>query len=258
MKYYKDILKIFKKLGIKNGDILYVASDLLKLIISFKNKNKKFSLDQFINTIIKSVGKNGTILIPTYNWDFCNNIKFDYQNTKSRCGALSNFCLKRRDFKRTRHPIYSMVVYGKFKDHLFNLDNKSSWGENSPFNFIYKKKAKNLFIGIDYKKAFTMDHYFEQKINVNYRFHKNFSAKYINPEGKISKKTYSMFVRNKKLCDTTILDSKLDKILSKKRGIQKIKNQNINYSLINIDIAGKILMEDLRKPKSVYIYPVKN
>ena len=91
-----------------------------------------------------------------------------------------------------------------------------------------------------------------------YRFHKNFSAKYINPEGKISKKTYSMFVRNKKLCDTTILDSKLDKILSKKRGIQKIKNQNINYSLINIDIAGKILMEDLRKPKSAYIYPVKN
>ena len=136
MEYYKDTLKILKKLGIKNGDILYVASDLLKLITLFKKKNTKFDLDKFINTIIKSVGNNGTILIPTYNWDFCRNIKFDYINTKSLCGALSNFCLKRKDFKRTRHPIYSLAVYGKFKNYLFNLNNTSAWGENSPFDFI--------------------------------------------------------------------------------------------------------------------------
>jgi len=258
MEYYKDTLKILKKLGIKNGDILYVASDLLKLITLFKKKNTKFDLDKFINTIIKSVGNNGTILIPTYNWDFCRNIKFDYINTKSLCGALSNFCLKRKDFKRTRHPIYSLAVYGKFKNYLFNLNNTSAWGENSPFDFIYKKKAKNLFIGIDYKDAFTMDHYFEQKANVNYRYHKKFSAKYLDYKCKVSKKTYSMFVRNKKLCDTTILDPILDKILYKKKGLKKIKNQKINYSLIDINIAGKILLSDLSKTKSLYIYPVKN
>ena len=67
-----------------------------------------------------------------------------------------------------------------------------------------------------------------------------------------------MFVRNKKLCDTTILDPKLDKILYKKKGLKKIKNCNIDYSLINIDKAGKILLNDLRNSKSVYIYPIKN
>ena len=258
MKYYKDFLKILKRLGIKKGDVLYVASDLLRLIILSKSKKKEFCLNQLINTLIKSVGNDGTILIPTYNWDFCKNIKFDYINTKSQCGSLSNVCLKRRDFKRTRHPIYSFAVYGKFQDYLFKLNNKSSWGKNSPFDFIYRKRAKNLFIGIDYKKAFTMDHYFEQIANVKYRFHKNFSAKYIDHNGKISKKTFSMFVRNKKLCDTTILDPKLDKILYKKKGLKKIKNCNIDYSLINIDKAGKILLNDLRNSKSVYIYPIKN
>ena len=32
--------------------------------------------------------------------------------------------------------------------------------------------AKNLFIGIDYKNGFTFDHYFEEKIGVDYRYFK--------------------------------------------------------------------------------------
>ena len=36
----------------------------------------------------------------------------------------------------------------------------------------YKSGAKNLFIGIDYKNGFTFDHYFEEKIGVDYRYFK--------------------------------------------------------------------------------------
>ena len=238
---------ILSELDIKKGDIVLVNANILDFIIKGK---KNIVPEDFIDCLKKRVTNKGTLIFPTYSWDFCEKKSFNYKLTKTISGALSNITLQRKDFKRTRHPIYSLAVYGKFKNYLFNLRNTSSWCENSPFDFIYKKKAKNLFIGIDYKDAFTMDHYFEQKANVNYRYHKKFSAKYLDHKCKVSKKTYSMFVRNKKLCDTTILDPKLDKILYKKKGLKKIKNQKINYSLIDINIAGKILLNDLSKPKS--------
>ena len=67
---------------------------------------------------------------------------FDYKKTPSNCGSLSNIALQRSDFKRTKHPIHSFAVFGKHKNYLCNLENKSSWGEDSPFKFLYKN-SKN-------------------------------------------------------------------------------------------------------------------
>ena len=180
---YSYLKKIFSDLGLKKGDIVYVASDILKLIILCKKKKIQFNQKIIINCLQDITGKNGTLLFPTYNWDFCKGKTYNIQKTKSKCGALSNYVLKRSDFKRTSHPIYSFAVSGKLKNFFCNLKNKDSWGVKSPFHYLYKKKSKNLFIGIDYKESFTMDHYFEQLTNVKYRYHKNFSANYIDENG---------------------------------------------------------------------------
>ena len=258
LKTYQKFIKIFKKIGIKKGDILYVASDLLKILVSFRKEKKELDLDIFINTLIKSVGSNGTILIPTYNWDFCKKKSFDIKNTKSECGALSNHSIKRKDFKRTKHPIYSFAVWGKYKNLLVNLKNRSAWSANSPFDFLFKKKAKNLFIGIDYKEAFTMDHYFEQKVNVKYRYHKTFTSKYIDEKNSKKIKKYTMFVRKTNLCDTTKISNLLDVELIKIKALKKIKLKNVLFSLIDLNLASKIIIDDLKKEKSNFIYPIKN
>ena len=62
-----------------------------------------------------------------------------------------------------------------------------------------------------------MDHYFEQLMNVKYRYHKNFSAGYIDENGRKKNKEYSMYVRNKRECDFTMISPSLDKILSKSK-----------------------------------------
>ena len=92
------------------------------------------------------------------------------------------------------------------------------------FLIYSKKKAKNLFIGIDYKNGFTMDHYFEQKNNVEYRYHKDFEGNYINEKKKTEKKIYSMFVRDIKKIDSTGISSSLDEILIKNDSYKKIFN----------------------------------
>ena len=255
---YSYLKKIFIDLGIKKGDIVYVASDILKLIILCKHKKIKFDQGIIVNCLQDIIGNNGTLLFPTYNWDFCNGKTFNIKKTKSKCGTLSNYVLERSDFKRTKHPIYSLAVSGKLKSFFCNLKNKDSWGINSPFHHLFKKKSKNLFIGIDYKDSFTMDHYFEQLMNVKYRYHKNFSADYIDEKSKKKNKEYSMYVRNKSECDFTMISPSLDKILSKSKAYSYLKRDKIKYSLVDVSKAGKILINDLKKNKSKLIYPVKN
>lgn len=256
MNKYNNFSRVFTRLGIKKGNIVFVASDITSLIIFFKKKGLNFNLEYFVDSLIKVVGKKGTLLFPTFNWGFCNGETFDFKNTKSKCGALTNYVLKREEFLRTKHPIYSFAVYGKYQKFFCNLNNKSAWDKKSPFHYIYTKKAKNLFIGLDYKKAFTMDHYFEQITEVKYRYEKIFTSKYIKKNGKIKLKNYSMLVRNVKICDDTIIDTKLDKILKINKSYKKIKSNNTDFSIIDISKAGKIILKDLKKDHNL-IYPVK-
>ncbi len=248
---------IVSNLDLNKNDIVYVCSDIREILIDAKKNKIKFNLDDFIDSIIKKIGSGGTILFPTFNWGFCKNKTFDYIKTPSQCGSLSNHALKRKDFKRTKHPIYSFSVWGKDQQKLIDMDNTSSWDESSPFYYLFRKKAKNLFIGLDYKNGFTMDHYFEQKNNVEYRYHKDFRANYIDKEGKIEKKTYSMFVRDIKKVDVTGISSSLDSILIKNDGYKKYIINNIHYGIINLEIAGNIIDNDLKENK-VLIYPIKN
>ena len=62
---------LVKKMHIYEGDIVYLASDLIKIIIHLKIEKKAFDPNDLINTILKAIGKNGTLIIPSFNWDFC-------------------------------------------------------------------------------------------------------------------------------------------------------------------------------------------
>ena len=250
------LIKFFKKIGLKNGDTVFVASDIVSLIIFFKKKKLNLDLKFFTDSLIETVGNNGTLLFPTFNWGFCSGKIFNIKKTPSKCGALTNYVLKRDDFLRTKHPIYSFVVYGKKKKFFCNLENKDAWDKKSPFHYMYKKKAKNLFIGIDYKKAFTMDHYFEQICEVNYRYKKSFRSKYVGYDGEKKIKNFSMLVRNTKICDDTKISPKLDIILKRNKAFKKIKMFNTNFTIIDIYKAGKIIIKDLKKNREL-IYPVK-
>ena len=100
-----DLENIFEKINIIPGDKILVHSNILKILIKFKKKNKKFNANLIIDSIINKVGPNGTIIFATYNWNFCKGIAFDYNKSQSMAGSMGNFALKRKDFRRTKNPI---------------------------------------------------------------------------------------------------------------------------------------------------------
>ena len=242
---YIDIKNYPKHLGIKKGDLVFISSDTRVMMLDAMRHNKNIDLNDLLDGLIDCVGENGTIIIPTYNWGFCKGATFDYIKTKGLTGSLGNIALERKDFKRTLHPIYSFAVYGKDKDYLTTIDYKSSFWKESVFGFMHKNKFTNYIFDCDINNSFTFAHYVEENSGyVKYRYLKDFTADYIDEKNNISKKTYSMFVRN--LDINVYNDSRpLEQEMIKKRVETIIKINNSIIKKIDLYKAYDVILDDI-------------
>ena len=237
---------------IKKNDRLLVSSNLLPILNQYKEKNKIFNHNIFLDSLISKVGKEGTILIPAFNFDFCSGKTYDYLNSSPMTGALARIAHKRKDFKRTIHPIHSFLVFGKDQNYLCNLENISSFGPDSPFNYMHTSEVKNFVIGTNYKRTLTIDHYCEEKVGVDYRFLKEFKSFYINEKKEKKLKSYKMYVRKKP--DESIetgINSILDDFLIKKDAYKNYNINNVEFNIVNLKIVADVLINDLKNDKKI-------
>jgi aminoglycoside 3-N-acetyltransferase len=251
-----DLEKIIKSFNFKNGDKILINSNLLKIFIKFKKNKKKFDPNFIIDSIIDKIGKKGTLLIPAYNWDFCKGLGFDYFKSKSLSGSLGNIALKRKEFKRSKNPIYSFLVFGNDQDLICEMKHESCFGLDSPFGYLINNNGKNLFIDIDYKDALTLCHVAEEKIGVDYRYFKKFEGDYFDKNGKKLKHICKMYVRDVKKTKSTGIHPKLDNILKSQNAFNYMKIEDYALTVIDIKKTYNIMLEDL-KNKSKIIYPNK-
>jgi len=240
------VKNFLEKVNIKKGDSVLVSSDILGILLRAKKEEQIIDPNKIIDTLIEKVGKNGNLLFPTYNWDFCKGKGFHYKDTLSLSGALGNTALKRKDFIRTKNPIYSFAVTGKDKKLLCDIDHESCFSLDSPFGFLIKKNGKNLFIGMDYKDGFTFCHVAEEKVGVYYRFFKSFTGPYIGPKEKKIKKTVKMYVRDPKSnVLMTLIHKDFDNELMKHNAINKTTFMKTQLTLIDINKAYELMVSDI-------------
>jgi aminoglycoside 3-N-acetyltransferase len=201
-----SLRSLIKSIPSKN---IYIASDFRKILYQSKQDCSYYPeiLKDTLELLIKNLGPDYTIVIPTFNWGFCNKVDYDFKNTKSETGIFSQAALISNGFKRTRHPIYSFAVYGKQTDKFLGLANKKSFGENSPFELLYEYDFYFLAIDVSFNNSFTYAHHVEQIYDVPYRFEKDFVSNYVDENGKKEERIYSMFVRDIHKGITTNLNS---------------------------------------------------
>lgn len=253
---YNDF-SFLRQLDINKGDFLVVSSDITSYLLEgFRETGVFPDVNLLIDSLYELVGKEGTLVFPTFNWDYCAGNTFDWRKTEGKVGHLGNTALKRKDFKRTKHPIYSFVVKGKYQEELCSLNNTDSFGIDSPFAFFDKKYAKSLLFGIGLQEGFTFAHYAEQVGKAPYRYIKNFTAPYIDENGVEEVRTYSMFVRRLDL-DVVADLSKLESLLINKKVAKRIVVNDIPYTIIDMHSSLPLIVSDVKNNRSRSLYSYK-
>ena len=226
------------KLNLNKKDTLLVSSNIISLSMQIKSFDANVFIDNLKNRV-------NTLLFPAFNYQFCEGKDFDYDNTppSTLMGSLSLVAFKRKDFKRTKHPVFSFMVAGEHQKDFINLNNIDAFGKDSPFGLLYNLKAKMLFIDIDYNKSFTYVHFVEHQENASYRYHKKFSGNYIK-NNKKEYKTYKLFVRDlEKGVENNI--NPTGKILEENEVAVKYNIFNSDFILVDLYKAYDIIADQV-------------
>ena len=235
-----DYMDFLQGVGVEKGDIIDVSSDMANVLLYCRRIGVRLVPDHLIDSLQELVGPEGTVMIRTFTWDFCHGEPFDIRTSPSRVGALGNAAMKRADFKRTGHPIYSWMVWGKRAGELLQMDQPNAFGPGSVFDFLDINHAKQLTLGNTSSDSTTQMHHVEAACKVPYRFDKPFTGEYTDYSGNTCLKTYSMHVRplNLKVTNTEVDRDERGKELEK-RGMMKVKH------LDEMTLVSTILLHEL-------------
>lgn len=240
--------KLLETAQVERGDIIDVASDLLSVMLRFREANEKFDANLLLDALKEAVGEEGTVLIRAFNWDFCHGVPFHYKTTPSQVGSLGNAALKRPDFKRTKHALYSWCVWGKEQEVLTEMDPQDSFGDESVFAFLEDHNATLLRIGDTQVSCLTSFHRSEQRAKIPRRYIKHFTGQYTGSDGVCLEKTYSMFVRdldyNIRVKEERLMDS-----LREKGFTSQYRYQGVAVDKIDLSSFGEMIYQDIMAGK---------
>lgn len=263
MSYWSDLHDALDVIGISKGDIVYVGSDIAGVILGamrelgFKGRDGQNEyLNRLIDELKVHVGEEGTLMFPVYNWDFCKGIPFNYYKTQGSVGALNNFVLnERKDFVRTRHPLYSLMVWGKYARQLHDMDNQESWGQNSPFAFLHHNGGKELDINVNATRSMTFKHYVEQQTKVPYRYQKFFMGEYTDEDGITETRTYSMYVRR---LEVSLEPAQTNEFFAAGDACKEVTFHGLPIYAIDLPKAYDLLQDDLLHNGGHNVYTFEN
>ena len=186
-----DFLKALKHLGVAPGDTLFVHPDI-SVFGKLALQNKDTLLSGLVGVFQDSVGKTGTIAMPTFTYSFCNGVTYDKMNTRSTVGALTEFFRHQPGVERSVHPIFSVAAWGNDKARILKT-RKDCFGRDTVFGTLHAMNAKIVLFGVSFQ-ACTFLHYVEQIHAGPYRSMNTFHGTIIDGK-RTYEDAYTYFVR---------------------------------------------------------------
>jgi|694.fasta_scaffold134757_3 aminoglycoside 3-N-acetyltransferase len=242
MKTKDDIYEIFKSIKIKE-EFIIIHSDVVGL--AFNN----FSLAKLWDLIFYGLGANKTYIFPTFT--FTRNKIWNYYQSKSETGILSEFFRKNISTKRTIHPVHSVSIFGKNANEIIDHNSESSFGKGSVWEWMCNNKdVCNLSLGVKLEGGATICHFPEEFVGVNYREFVHIKDKILGPGKKIIKRKFTYYGRkinrngeglnNWSNCEKDLLKSK---ILKRKFFLR----DKYPISIMNANMASEFIISKLKK-----------
>lgn len=181
--------------NITKDDVVLIQSN-----VAWTLRKYKCTVQDILESFLEVVG---TVVFPTFNVEWNDGVPFDIRFTPSRMGVLTECARNYKGAVRSGHPTHSFVAIGKEAD-LFDVNNFSGYGKDSPFAILHRLHGKIGVLGLPDSQGNTFYHHIEEMNRVSYRFYKNFTGLYTDRYGEMTQRTYSFFCRD--LENTTLLD----------------------------------------------------
>ncbi len=192
MLTFEKLVEGFCDLGVEKGDTLLVHS-------SYKSFGP---VDGGPQTVIRALeaalgtNRDGTLIMPTFNFGFNKGEPWDVRTTPSKMGILTDLVRVDPRARRVFHPFYSFAILGKHAEMLGSLRYKSAYERNSVFGKLRDLDGKIMVIGLSYNNSMTFFHHIEQMEGVDYRFLKQFTGEVTDENGNTYTDTFEMLVRD--------------------------------------------------------------
>ena len=177
-----DIVEALKKVGVRKGDIIFSHMGM-GFLGTLKEGHDRDTVVRIIVDAFKEVlGPEGTLIVPTYTYSFCNGEDYDASTSPSTVGYFTEAFRKLPGVARSREPIFSVAGFGPHIPQLFASLPNTSFGVDCIYDRLVKAGASICNIGVGFRYA-TFIHYVEKSVGVPYRFDKIFHGNIVE-EGK--------------------------------------------------------------------------
>lgn len=182
--------------GVQAGDCLLLHSSLKRTLNTDIALSANLGPSDVLKSVLDVLGPEGTLLVPLFNFDFCDGVPFDYFKTPSRMGEFTE-CVRRHDGAvRTGHPVYSFAALGYRAQDFADIDNQSGYGKDSPFAKLMELNGKIGILDLQENDSMTFYHFVEEACGISYRYLKAFTGDYTDRSGVTSRRTYMINVRD--------------------------------------------------------------
>jgi len=188
-----ELAAALRGVGLRPGDVLLVHSDVSPLMPLLDAEWWEDALEFLLQGFQEALTPDGTLLVPTFNYDFCRGHAYDSDQTPSQVGLFTNYVRRRPGALRSLHPIFSFAGLGPRVSELFAGLSRSAFGAGSVFARLYAADARLVFFNTTIESS-TFVHFVEQQLNVDYRFPKYFTGP-VRAGGQAYIDTFEFFVR---------------------------------------------------------------
>ena len=237
---YDDIVDAIKRVGVVKDDVLFSHSNIGFFGKLYDAKTTNDYCHAFMKAIFEIIGINGTLVVPTFSYSFCNNQNFDKDETPSVCGAFSEYIRKHKDAKRSNEPNFSISAIGKYAENFTKEQPSHPFGKNSFWERFLMKNGK--FLNLNFDSGSTFFHFVEKSINVPYRFDKKFVGK-LKSNSEFVEKEFLHFVYDKNKVENR---PNFEKFHKKALMMKMTKTSNLGKGQI-VCISSQNTMELIKK-----------
>lgn len=166
-----------RDLGIQEGDLIFLHSDLMALGIPHNTWSRQEILTFYWDAFQRVLGRTGTLATPAYFYEYARlGEPFDTERSSvsKSLGAFSAYACAMPGRIRSCNPLQSIVSIGYKAKEISGGDSLSGYGVNSPWHRLRQQGGKIVFLGVDMEKM-TYVHYIEQLVGVPHLYFKVFN-----------------------------------------------------------------------------------